>query len=81
MILKVTTGKEIKVAIRDFHHTTGNILRRTIVTGGNVLPTAKVQNVAVNGEIWTGSGTTTKKTFPELSEISYHLLPRFAPLQ
>jgi hypothetical protein len=30
-----------------------------------------VQNVAVNGEIWTGSGTTTKKTFPELSEISY----------
>ena len=34
-------------------------------------PTAKVQNVAVNGEIWTGSGTTTKKTFPELSEISY----------
>ncbi len=34
-------------------------------------PTAKVQNVAVNGEIWTGSGTTTKKTFPELSEITY----------
>lgn len=34
-------------------------------------PTAKVQNVAVNGEIWTGSGTATKKTFPELSEISY----------
>ncbi len=30
-----------------------------------------VQNVAVNGEIWTGSGTSTKKTFPELSEISY----------
>ena len=25
-------------------------------------PTAKVQNVAVNGEIWTGSGTTTKKS-------------------
>lgn len=30
-----------------------------------------MQNVAVNGEIWTGSGTATKKTFPELSEISY----------
>lgn len=27
--------------------------------------------MAVNGEIWTGSGTTTKKTFPELSEITY----------
>ena len=27
--------------------------------------------MAVNGEIWTGSGTTTKKTFPEISEITY----------
>lgn len=37
----------------------------------NKYPTVKVQNVAVNGEIWTGTGTATKKTFPELSEISY----------
>lgn len=29
----------------------------------------KVQNIAVNGEIWTGSGTSTRKTFPEKSEI------------
>ena len=29
----------------------------------------KVQNIAVNGEIWTGIGTTTNKTFPELSQI------------
>lgn len=28
-----------------------------------------VQNIAVNGEIWTGSGSVTKKTFPELQEI------------
>ena len=34
-------------------------------------PTVKVQNVAVNGEIWTGTGTATQKTFPSLSEISY----------
>ncbi len=29
----------------------------------------KVQNIAANGEIWTGSGTATEKTFPEASEI------------
>lgn len=29
-----------------------------------------VQNVAVNGEIWTGSGESTTKTFPALSEIT-----------
>ena len=29
----------------------------------------EVRNIAVNGEIWTGSGETTKKTFPEASEI------------
>ncbi len=29
----------------------------------------RIQNIAVNGEIWTGIGTATKKTFPELSEI------------
>lgn len=34
-------------------------------------PTVEVQNVAVNGEIWTGTGTATQKTFPSLSEISY----------
>lgn len=34
-------------------------------------PTAKVRNIAVNGEIWTGNGTSTQKTFPELSQISY----------
>lgn len=34
-------------------------------------PGVKVRNIAVNGEIWTGSGTATKKTFPELSEITY----------
>ena len=43
-------------------------------------PTAKVQNVAVNGEIWTGSGTTTKKTFPELSEISYETVRTLPPV-
>ena len=30
----------------------------------------KVQNVAVNGEIWTGTGTSVTKTFPALSEIT-----------
>lgn len=34
-------------------------------------PAVTIQNVAVNGEIWTGSGTATQKTFPSLSEISY----------
>lgn len=34
-------------------------------------PTFKVQNIAVNGEIWTGSGTSTKKYCPELADISY----------
>ena len=34
-------------------------------------PTVKVQNIAVNGEIWTGSGTSTTKTFPELADITY----------
>ena len=34
-------------------------------------PAVTVQNVAVNGEIWTGMGTATQKTFPSLSEISY----------
>ena len=28
-----------------------------------------VQNLAVNGEVWTGSGTSTVKTFPELADI------------
>lgn len=31
----------------------------------------RVQNIAVNGEIWTGNGTEAKMTFPTLSEISY----------
>jgi len=30
-----------------------------------------IQNIAVNGEIWTGTGTATKKTFPELKDIDY----------
>lgn len=34
-------------------------------------PTVKVQNIAVNGEIWTGTGTATTKTFPALADISY----------
>lgn len=29
----------------------------------------KVQNIAVNGEIWTGSGTSVTKTFPALQDI------------
>lgn len=29
----------------------------------------KVQNIAVNGEIWTGKGTATRKTFPEKADI------------
>ncbi len=29
----------------------------------------RVQNIAVNGEIWTGKGTETKMTFPEKGEI------------
>lgn len=28
-----------------------------------------VRNIAVNGEIWTGNGTDTKKTFPEKKDI------------
>ena len=34
-------------------------------------PAVTVQNVAVNGEIWTGMGPAPQKTFPSLSEISY----------
>lgn len=34
-------------------------------------PGVKVRNIAVNGEIWTGIGSTTNKTFPSLAEISY----------
>lgn len=33
-------------------------------------PTFRVRNLAVNGEIWTGSGNTAVKTFPELKDIS-----------
>lgn len=29
----------------------------------------KVQNLCVNGEVWTGSGTSTTKTFPEKEDI------------
>ena len=29
----------------------------------------RIQNIAVNGEIWTGKGTETKKTFPEKKDI------------
>lgn len=29
----------------------------------------KVRNIAVNGEIWTGTGETVTKTFPELPDI------------
>lgn len=29
----------------------------------------RVQNIAVNGEIWTGTGSSTQKTFPELPDI------------
>lgn len=32
-------------------------------------PDFKVRNLAVNGEIWTGTGTGTRKTFPALEEI------------
>lgn len=32
-------------------------------------PAFKVQNVSVNGEIWTGSGTSATKTFPALEAI------------
>lgn len=31
----------------------------------------RIQNLAVNGEVWTGTGTSTTKTFPDLSKISY----------
>lgn len=29
----------------------------------------RVQNIAVNGEVWTGTGTSTVKTFPALADI------------
>ena len=32
-------------------------------------PDFKVQNIAVNGEVWTGQGTGTTKTFPDLKDI------------
>ncbi|MDD2289501.1 MAG: hypothetical protein PHT64_00110 [Bacteroidales bacterium] len=32
-------------------------------------PSFKVQNICVNGEIWTGSGTSVNKTFPALENI------------
>lgn len=43
----------------------------TLTRNAGQYPTVKVRNIAVNGEIWTGTGTSTTKTFPELSEISY----------
>ena len=33
-------------------------------------PEFSVRNLAVCGEIWTGSGTSTRKTFPDKSEIT-----------
>ena len=69
VILKVTTGKEVKVTIRNFHHTTGYILRRTIVTGGNVL-TVFVCNLREFREcLLCGSA----RTCPDLS-IHCHVL-------
>lgn len=29
----------------------------------------RIQNLAVNGEVWTGSGTSTRQTFPALADI------------
>ena len=34
-------------------------------------PGVRVQNISVNGEIWTGSGSATKKTFPTREQLSY----------
>ncbi len=34
-------------------------------------PGVKVQNIAVNGEIWTGNGSATKKTFPTKEQVSF----------
>lgn len=34
-------------------------------------PTVAVRNIAVNGEIWTGEGVSTVKTFPPVEEITY----------
>ena len=37
VVLEISAGKEVKIAIRDFHDTTVDILRRTIVAGLNIL--------------------------------------------
>lgn len=43
-------------------------------SASQIVPTSskydvRVQNIAVNGEIWTGNGTETKMTFPEKKDI------------
>jgi hypothetical protein len=41
----------------------------TMVRDASAYPGFTVRNLAVNGEIWTGKGTETVKTFPELKDI------------
>lgn len=40
-----------------------------LVKDPDSFPECYIQNLAVNGEVWTGSGSETKKTFPEKSLI------------
>jgi hypothetical protein len=38
-------------------------------------PTFRVQNIAANGEVWTGNGSATKQTFPAMSTLTTETFP------
>ncbi len=67
-------------ACADYHEKQGTLKREKFVAGSNTqlgmkydaasYPTFKVQNIFVNGEIWTGKGTATRQLFPAVSEMS-----------
>lgn len=63
----------------DYHEKQGDIKRERFIAGSNTqlaaknassYPTFKVQNIFVNGTIWTGKGTETRELFPPQSEMS-----------
>lgn len=53
----------------------GRVDQITLTKKPQGYPHFKIQNLACNGEVWTGEGTNTKHHFPELSSLKGKALP------
>ena len=53
----------------------GSSTQLTLTRSANAYPTFRVQNLAVNGDVWTGSGNHSKTRFPPIATLPPNAYP------